>query len=342
MKKVMIAMSGGVDSSVTCLIMMKKGFECAGSMMKLNSYTDTNDAKIVAEKLNIPFFEMNCVDEFRKNVVENFVKSYENGETPNPCVECNKFLKFGIFLDDAIKKGYDYIATGHYATVEFNGETNKYELKRAKDLQKDQSYFLYNLTQYELSHIKFPLGEFSKSLIREIALSNNFVNAKKKDSQDICFIPDGDYGKFIEEYRNTTFKKGEFIHKNGEVLGKHNGIIHYTIGQRKGLGIAYKNPLYVCKIDGENNNIILGDNEDLFTKTVRADNVNIISGELFKEPKRVMAKVRYRHIPQMATAFCDDNGILNIEFDEPQRAVTKGQSAVIYDGDTVLGGGIII
>ena len=275
-------------------------------------------------------------------VVEEFVKAYTLGKTPNPCIFCNKNLKFSEMLKKVDEFDCGYLATGHYARVEFDEVTGKYVLKKAKDASKDQSYVLYMLTQDILSRLILPLGDFSKLEIRKIAEKNGLVTAHKSDSQDICFVPNGDYAAFIENYLGKTFPQGNFVLRDGTVLGKNKGIIHYTLGQRKGLGVSYTKPLFVCEIDTKTNNVVLGDNEDLFTDTLKAENVNIISGEDFKEPVRCKAKIRYKHTESPCTAFVDSDGILNVKFDEPQRAVTKGQAVVLYDGDTVLGGGEII
>jgi tRNA-specific 2-thiouridylase len=340
MKKAVIAMSGGVDSSVAALLMKNKGYNCVGATMQLYSEGDCSDAKAVAEKLSMPFYIFPLKEEFKAQVIDKFIEFYENGKTPNPCVECNRTLKFGAMMDKMHELNADFVVTGHYArVVRENGE---YKLKKAIDESKDQSYFLYMLTQEQLAHIKFPLGEYSKPEIRQIAEENDLITARKKDSQDICFVPDGDYVSFIKNYNNKEYPKGQFIHKTGFSFGEHKGIVNYTIGQRKGLGIAYKNPLYVLNIDPETNNVILGDNEELFTDTVVAKNVNIISGKAITEPIRVLARVRYRHKEQPALAWQDENGYLYVKFDEPQRAITKGQSLVIFDCDTVLGGGEII
>ncbi len=338
--KAVIAMSGGVDSSVAALLMKNEGYDCVGATMQLYSEGDCGDARAVAEKLDMPFYVFPLKEEFKQNVIDKFIGHYEQGKTPNPCVECNRTLKFGVMMDKMRELNCDFTVTGHYARVVF--ENGEYKLKKAVDEAKDQSYFLYMLTQEQLKHIKFPLGEYTKTEIREIAEENGFINARKKDSQDICFVPDGDYVGFIKSYNGKEYPKGLFMHKDGFSFGEHKGIVNYTVGQRKGLGIAYKNPLYVLNIDAETNNIILGDNADLFSDTVKAKNVNIISGKPLVNPVKVLARVRYRHKEQPATAWQDDDGILHVKFDEPQRAITKGQSLVIYDGDTVLGGGEII
>lgn len=349
-------MSGGVDSSVAALLMKNSGYECIGATMKLYtnedagvsrekgccSLSDVEDAKSVAHRLGMLHYVFNFTDKFRECVIDRFVKSYENGQTPNPCIDCNRYLKFDKMLLRMKEIDFDYIVTGHYARIEYDENSGKYLLKKAVDSTKDQSYVLYMLTQDQLAHIKFPLGAYTKKEIRKIAEENNFVTAHKSDSQDICFVPDGDYASFIERYLGKSFPQGDFVLRDGTVLGNHKGIIHYTLGQRKGLGVSYTKPLFVCEINTETNNVVLGDNADLFTDTLKADNVNIISGEDFSSPVRCKAKIRYKHEEQPATAFVDENGILNVKFDEPQRAVTKGQAVVLYDGDTVLGGGEIM
>lgn len=342
--KVLVAMSGGVDSSVAAFLLKSKGYDCFGGTMSLlsDNSSDIKDAEKIADSLGFSFSVFDFEKEFKAFVVEEFVKAYGVGKTPNPCIFCNKNLKFSQMLKKADELNCQYLATGHYARVEFNENTGKFELKKAKDSSKDQSYVLYMLTQNILSRLLLPLGGFSKPEIRKIAEENNLVTAHKSDSQDICFVPDGDYAAFIENYLGKAFPQGDFVLRDGTVLGQHKGIIHYTLGQRKGLGVSYTKPLFVCEINTETNNVVLGDNADLFTDTLKAENVNIISGEDFSAPVRCKAKIRYKHEEQPATAFVDENGILNVKFDEPQRAVTKGQAVVLYDGDTVLGGGEII
>lgn len=344
MKKAIVAMSGGVDSSVAAKILIDSGFDCMGATMQLNANGDkyaAEDAKSVALKLNIPFTLLDFTKEFTKEVIERFIESYELGDTPNPCIDCNKYIKWDLLIKYMKDNGFDYIATGHYAKIEFDEESGLYKLKKGLDESKDQSYVLYNMTQDILSHTLLPLGNLSKAEARDIASKNGFINAEKKDSQDICFIPDGDYAKFIEEYTGKQYEKGNFVYKDGTILGTHNGIIRYTIGQRKGLGLALKAPAYVCRKCMETNTVVLGDNDDLFTKTLVANEFNWISGIAPKNPISIKAKTRYKHKEQPATASVLDDGSVQIVFDEPQRAITTGQSVVLYDGDTVLGGGKI-
>lgn len=344
-------MSGGVDSSVVAHLMKNEGYDCQGILMKLfdTSTTpaccterDIQDATLVAEKLNIPFEVANMSDGFRENVINKFISAYENGSTPNPCVDCNRYMKFERLFDEGAKRGCDKVATGHYARVEYNEKTNRYILKKAVDETKDQSYVLYSLTQTQLSRALFPLGSFSKDETRKIASSLNLVNADKDDSQDICFVKDEMYYDFIERTQGKKYPEGNFVTLDGKVLGKHKGIIRYTVGQRKGLGIAYTSPLYVIKVNPEDNTVIVGDNSDLFTDTLIAKDINLISVAEISEPMRVYAKVRYRHIAQPATVTQIDSDTIRVVFDTPQRAITKGQSVVLYDGDVVVGGGKIV
>lgn len=353
-KKALIAMSGGVDSSVAAMLMQKKGFDCMGCTMRLYendmigedlfgtccSLKDTGDARAVCDKLGIPYNIYHYETQFRDMVIEPFVCSYERGETPNPCIRCNRYLKFDILYEKAKELGYDNIVTGHYARIE--ERDGHFYLKKAKDISKDQSYVLYDLTEEQLGHTYFPLGELTKVEARAIAEEHGFVNAGKKDSQDICFVPDGDYAGMIRRYRNKDFPKGDFVDLEGNVLGTHDGIISYTIGQRRGLGIPADRRLYVKKIDPEKNQVILADDADLFEKELIAREFNWITGEKPVGPFRCLAKIRYKHKEQPATAEILEDGSARIVFDEPQRAITSGQSAVLYDGDIVLGGGIIV
>lgn len=348
MKRIMVAMSGGVDSSVAAFLLSQGGADCAGATMQLCNdllpdmqiADPVADARTVAQRLNIPFYVFHETEQFRKKVVDPFVYCYENGGTPNPCVNCNRYLKFDILLKNARATGYDMIATGHYAKIR-KDENGRYLLYRAADDAKDQSYFLACLTQDQLSHTLFPLGELSKAEVRQIAEDQGFLNAKKKDSQDICFIPDGDYVEFIKKYTGKDYPAGNYIDTAGNILGKHAGAICYTIGQRKGLGIALGAPAYVCCKDMDKNTVTLGTNEDLFHRSLRAVDWNWIPFPILSEPIRVTAKVRYRHTAQPATVYPEENGTARVEFDEPQRAITAGQAVVLYDGDLVVGSGTI-
>lgn len=355
-KKVMVGMSGGVDSSVCAKLLQDKGYECVGVTLRMynnetidkaNAKTccsdeDVADARSVAYKLGMQFYAFNFIDDFREKVICKFVNDYKNGLTPNPCIECNRYMKFSKMYDRALALGYDYIATGHYAKNEFNEQTGRWELKKAKDLSKDQSYVLYCLTQEQLAHTLFPLGDYTKPEIRQIAEQSGFVNAKKSDSQDICFVPDGDYAGFIERFGGETSETGNYLDKNGKILGRHKGIIHYTIGQRKGLGIALGKHAFVISKNAEDNTVVLGDNDDLFCKYVTVNDINWVSVSEIKEPIEACVKLRYRHTEQPARLIPNDDGSVTVEFDEPQRAPSAGQSAVFYNGDTVLGGGTIV
>lgn len=344
MKKALIAMSGGVDSSVAAYLMQQNGFSCAGAIMQLCSSEQAGnaaDARTVAEKLNMDFHVFDHTDDFQKCVVDAFVRCYEEGGTPNPCVDCNRNLKFGALLDRALSMGFDCIATGHYAVIKKDEATGRYLLSRAADKSKDQTYFLACLTQKQLKHIQFPLGQISKEQARQIAEDQGFQNAKKKDSQDICFIPDGDYLSFMKRYTGKQYPQGDFLDMDGKVVGRHNGAVGYTIGQRKGLGLAMGEPVYVCHKDMEKNTVTVGGNESLFRRQLRANNFNWISIEKLTAPMQVTAKVRYRHIEQPATVYPEENGSVRVEFETPQRAITTGQAVVLYHGDTVVGGGTI-
>ena len=344
-KKAIVAMSGGVDSSVAAYLLIKKGYNCIGATMRLyedercSSADSVADARSVAERLSIPYYVFDFRNEFKEKVIENFIHTYENGGTPNPCIECNRHLKFEMMLKEMDELSADYVATGHYArVVEKDGW---YYLKKAVDTAKDQSYVLYTLTQKQLSRTLFPLGEFLKPEIRDIAEKEGFLNAGKKDSQDICFVPDGNYIGFIEKYTGKIYPDGNFVDRQGHVLGRHQGIIRYTNGQRKGLGVSFGKPMYVVDKDIKNNAVILGENDELFSAELTADDFNWLIPNPEKEI-RCNARVRYNMKEQPATAYCLDNGKVSIVFDAPQRAITKGQSAVLYIDDTVIGGGIII
>lgn len=353
--KALIAMSGGVDSSVAAYLMLKNGYECAGATMRLCdnallgqdqqssccSLDDVEDARSVAYRLGMHFYVFNHAADFREKVVDRFVRCYESGGTPNPCIDCNRHLKFDIFLQKALTLGYDRIVTGHYAGIEWDENTGRYLLYRAADGAKDQSYFLACLTQQQLAHTSFPLGKLTKEQVRRIAEEQGFINARKRDSQDICFIPDGDYMAFMERYTGKVYPTGDFLDLRGNVIGRHKGAVGYTLGQRKGLGLAMGEPVYVCAKDIEKNTVTVGANEDLYRKALRANDWNWIPFPALTEPMQVTAKVRYRHIEQPATVYPEEGGIARVEFDEPQRAITAGQAVVLYDGDMVLGGGTI-
>ena len=355
MRKAIIAMSGGVDSSVAALLTKETGDECIGATMKLFhnedigvkrektccSLDDVEDARNVCYRMGIRYYVFNFSERFKEDVMDRFVDAYEHGATPNPCIDCNRYLKFDKMFQRMRELEYDYIVTGHYARVEYDEKRDRYLLKKAVDDTKDQSYVLYMLTQEQLAHVKLPLGGLRKDQVRVIAEKHGFINARKHDSQDICFVPDGDYAKFIEKYTGKKTPEGDFVDKEGNYIGRHKGIIHYTIGQRRGLGIPAASRLYVCEISPKTNTVVLGDNEDLFSSELEADNVNLISVDSLTEPKRVTAKIRYRHKEQPATAWQTPDGILHVKFDEPQRAITKGQAVVMYDGDEVVGGGVI-
>ena len=358
MKKALIAMSGGVDSSVAASLMVEKGYECIGVTMKLYdnddigieksntccSVEDTQDAASVAHKLGMPYYVFNFTDDFREKVMDRFVNCYLCGETPNPCIDCNRYMKFEHLFHRGMVLGCDKVVTGHYARISYDEETGRWQLRTAADDTKDQSYVLYSLTQEQLAHTEFPLGEMKKTDARDYAESHGFLNARKHDSQDICFVPDGHYEKFIETYLGHAMPKGNFVDEEGNVLGQHKGIISYTMGQRKGLGIAAKYPLYVKEIRPETNEVVLCKHEALFQDTLYAKDLNWVSIAEPDQEIKVLAKIRYKHTPQPATARVLENGLLEVVFDKPQRAITKGQAVVLYDGELgelVLGGGTI-
>lgn len=356
MAKVLMAMSGGVDSSVAAYLLVMEGYDVTGVTMKLFhnediciteghtccSLDDTEDARSVARQLGIHHYVFNFSDVFKEKVIDRFVSDYENGRTPNPCIDCNRYIKFEKLYQRAQELSCGYVATGHYAVVEKPAAGGgRYLLKRSADANKDQTYVLYSLTQEQLSHTLFPLGSMTKEDTRRIAEERGFINSRKHDSQDICFVPDGKYVNFIKKYTGREYPSGDYVDKSGNVLGRHQGIIKYTIGQRKHLGLILEEPLYVSDVDPVSNTVTLAREEELFSDRLEAGNINLISCERIDRPLRVTAKVRYRHKEQPATVVQTDDDKIEVRFDEPQRAITKGQSVVMYDGDIVVGGGII-
>lgn len=352
--RALIAMSGGVDSSVAAYLTQQQGYVCSGATMRLYdnrkfsdtestccSVDDVEDARAVAYRLGMPFYVFNFTRDFEERVMDNFVDCYESGLTPNPCIECNRHLKFDRFLRRALELGCSHIVTGHYARITHDTRTGRYLLQKAVDAAKDQTYFLYSLTQHQLAHTLFPLGELTKEQARTIAQEQGFINARKKDSQDICFVPDGDYLAFMQRYTGKTYPEGDFLDERGKVVGKHKGAVGYTLGQRKGLGLAMGAPVYVCDKNMEDNTVTVGPNESLFHKALLADNWNWFPFPELTTPIRVTAKARSRMTEQPATVYPEENGMARVEFDEPQRAITPGQAVVLYDGDTVIGGGTI-
>lgn len=339
--KALIGMSGGVDSSVAVHLMLAAGYSCVGGTMLLHDSTPDAalDAEAVAKRLGIPFHVFDLSERFREAVMEDFVSCYERGLTPNPCIVCNRYLKFGAFLDIAREMGCDCVVTGHYARIE--EENGRFLLKKATDKAKDQTYFLYTLTQEQLAHTRFPLGGLTKAEARAIAEEQGFINAKKRDSQDICFVPDGDYMAFMARYTGKEYESGNYLDLSGKVVGRHKGAVAYTLGQRKGLELAMGAPVYVCGKDMAANTVTVGPNEALFHTSLRANDWNWIAIENLTEPIRVMAKARSRMTEQPATVYPEEAGFARVEFDEPQRAITPGQAVVLYDGDTVVGGGTI-
>ncbi len=354
-KKALIAMSGGVDSSVAAFLTQQAGFDCIGVTMRLYdnvpdegcesntccSLEDVEDARAVARRLGMPFYAFNFKADFKEKVIENFIRCYECGLTPNPCIECNRHLKFDHLLRRAQELGCDWVVTGHYAQIRRDENTGRYILYKAADLSKDQSYVLYSLTQEQLAHTRFPLGGLSKQAARQIAQEQSFVNARKHDSQDICFVPDGDYVAFMERYTGKSYAPGSFLDLDGNVVGTHQGAVRYTLGQRKGLGLAMGAPVYVCAKDMEKNTVTVGPNEALYATSLLADNWNWFPFPELTESIRVSAKARYNQPPQPATVYPEENGAARVVFDVPQRALTPGQAVVLYDGDMVIGGGTI-
>lgn len=408
----LIAMSGGVDSSVAACLMKEQGYRCIGATLKLFdddmivggdgsekadphaevlaatredpgdrtgaatcadlgdradaatrasvsantfcgspyraenqrsccSLSDVEDARSVADRLGIPYYVFNYADDFRSKVIDRFVKAYEEGRTPNPCIDCNRYIKFAQLLERGKVLDIDYVVTGHYCRVSYDSGSKRFLLSKSVDLKKDQTYVLYSLTQEQLARVKFPLGDLTKTETRKVAEEYGLINANKRDSQDICFVPNGDYTSFIRKYTGKEYPSGEFVDEDGNVLGTHKGIIRYTIGQRKGLGLALPQPMYVCRKDLEKNQVVLTVNEGLFSDTLEADDFNWIACDIPKSDLRVKARVRYNAKEQPARVIPLSETRVRIEFDEPQRAITAGQAVVLYDGDVVVGGGTI-
>ncbi len=352
---VTVAMSGGVDSSVAAYLLLREGRDVIGATMRLFgnediglpresaccSLEDVEDARTVCRRLGIEHFVFNFSGAFRERVIERFISAYERGETPNPCIDCNRYLKFDVLRQRSRELSREFVATGHYARTSFDPGTGRQLLLRAADREKDQSYVLYSLTQDELAHTLFPLGGMTKPEVRAAAEAAGLPTAAKHDSQDICFVPDGKYADFIEGYRKKTYPDGDFVDTEGHVLGRHKGIIRYTVGQRRGLGLALPAPMYVCAVDAENNTVVLSRGDELYSSRLRANNINLISVPSIEEPMRVTAKIRYSQRERPATVLQTGEDEIEVVFDEPQRAVTRGQAVVLYDGDRVVGGGTI-
>ena len=347
-KKAMIAMSGGVDSAAAALLCCNQGYDCCGATMQLQDLSsagscctpqDIATAADVCHTLGIPHRVFDFHGDFKQAVINKFIAAYEAGNTPNPCVDCNRYLKFEKLMEKMEQLGYDYIVTGHYARV--CCQNGRYLLKKGLDPKKDQSYVLYSLTQYQLSHILLPLGEYTKDQVRAMAADAGLKNAQKKESQDICFVPDGDYAGFIRRTTGKAYPPGNFVTADGRVLGQHKGMIHYTIGQRKGLGLALPAPMFVCQKRLEDNTIVLGYNSDLMHSGCLVQNFNWIAFDSPTTPLQCTVKTRYRQTEVPATATPLPDGSVQLNFDTPVRAVTCGQAAVLYQGDVVLGGGTI-
>ena len=348
MKKVLLGMSGGVDSSVSALLLKEQGYEVIGCTLELfagSSCCNTNtylDAKMVCNQLGIPHFTFNYKDEFKKYVIDDFIKCYANCKTPNPCIECNKYMKFGLMKKKAEEMGIDFIATGHYAKTEFNEDFKRWGIKKSNAGKKDQSYVLWNTPKEIIEHIVFPLGDFSsKDEIRKIANDNNLKVANKPDSEDICFVPDGNYKKFLENNSNIKPKKGNIVNSKGDVLGEHTGLYNYTIGQRKGLGISNKVPLFVLGFNNSKNEVIVGEEYELYKKEAIVTDINLILVDEIKTEMEVEVKTRYSAKQEKAKIIQIDENTISVKFDEEVRALTPGQSAVFYIGDYILGGGKI-
>lgn len=353
----MVAMSGGVDSAVAAALLVRQGYAVCGTTLKLFSegdilpqktgrtccaLSDVEDARGVARRLGIPYYVLNYSDRFRRDVICRFAAAYRRGETPNPCIDCNRYIKFAALLSRAMLLQLDCIATGHYAQTAYDARTGRYLLKKAVDRAKDQTYVLYGMTQEQLRHTRFPLGSLTKQEVRRYAADFGFDNAQKPDSQDICFVPDGDYASFLVDTLGIPAHPGHFTDRDGRILGVHRGLLRYTVGQRRGLGLSLNRPMYVLSKEASSNTVVLGDEAALYRSTMMVRDVNWISFPTLTAPMDAMVKTRYnqREAPAVLTPLAD--GRVLVTFQTPQRAITPGQAAVFYQGDVVLGGGSIV